>query len=210
MFFEEDIRYSSPGIFLRYGYDSLDRISFPTRGDRLTLSITYRNEDVRGEPILEESRADDDYHSTQYLLDWKAARSSGNQGIIGKASLAYLDSEIDQSVHLVQLGGFLNLSGYHRNALVGNNKLFVALAYQYNLGRSLFGLKNFPVYAGASIEAGNVWAADESVKADELIAAGSVYLSTDSKLGPIALAAGHSEDAARSGGRCTGAYFGAA
>jgi NTE family protein len=55
-------------------------------------------------------------------------------------------------------------------------------------------LKNFPIFAGASIEAGNVWPASESIDFDDLIKAGSVYLSTDSKLGPIALAYGFSED----------------
>jgi NTE family protein len=55
-------------------------------------------------------------------------------------------------------------------------------------------LKNFPIYAGASLEAGNVWPTSESISYQELIAAGSIYISTDSKLGPIALAYGLTED----------------
>jgi NTE family protein len=82
--------------------------------------------------------------------------------------------------------------------LIGNEKAFGVIAYQYNLGRSLFGLESFPIFAGASIETGNVWPADESIDFGDLIKAGSIYLSTDSKLGPIAIAYGFSEDDNRS------------
>jgi len=198
IFLEGQIRYSSPGLYLKFGYDSLDRISFPTRGNRLTLQINARDEDVSGDLFGDGETIEEEYRSIQYLLDWKGALSRGNHGIIGIASMAYLDSEIDESIHFVELGGFLNLSGYHRNALFGNNKVFAALAYQYNLGSSLFGLNNFPIYAGASLEAGNVWPAAESIKASDLINAGSIYLSTDSKLGPIALAYGAAEGGNRS------------
>ena len=194
VFLDEDIRYHSPGVYLAYGYDSLDRFSFPSKGNRLTMELIHRDEDVSGTALFDDQPDDIVYRSTQFLLDWKGAVSRGNNGIIGKASFAYLDSEIDQSIHYVELGGFLNLSGYHRNALIGNSKAFGLIAYQYNLGRSLFGLRNFPIYAGASLEAGNVWPTSESISVDELIAAGSVYLSTDSKLGPVALAYGFTED----------------
>jgi NTE family protein len=193
-FLDDDVRYSTPGVFLRYGYDSLNRFSFPSRGNRLTLEMVHRDEDVQGKPIFAESEHDTTYRSTQLLLDWRGATSKGNNGFIGQASYAYLDSEIDESIHFVELGGFLNLSGYHRNALLGNKKVFGSIAYQYNLGRSLFGLKNLPVYVGTSIEMGNVWPASESISYEELIAAGSIYISTDSKLGPIALAFGFTDD----------------
>jgi NTE family protein len=194
VFLGDDVRYRTPGVFLRYGYDSLDRISFPSQGNRLTMALIHRDEDVSGEPIFDNGLDQNIYRSTQFLLDWKGATSRGNNGIIGQASLAYLDSEIDESIHYVALGGFLNLSGYHRDALIGNKKVFGVVAYQYNLGRSLFGLKNFPIFVGASIEAGNVWPASESINFAELIAAGSIYMSTDSKLGPVALAYGFTED----------------
>jgi len=137
---------------------------------------------------------DDDYNSTQYLLEWKAAISEGNHGLIAEANFARLDSDVDSSVYFVGLGGFLNLSGYPRDSLIGNQSTFATLQYQYNLGRSLFGLKRFPIYFGSSIETGNVWSASESMSYDEFITAGSVYLSTDSKFGPIALAYGYAED----------------
>jgi NTE family protein len=194
VFLEDDVRYRSPGVFLRYGYDSLDRASFPSDGNQLAIALVHRDEDVQGESIFSERSDDASYRSTQLLLDWKGATGKGNNGFIGEASFAYLDSEIDESVHYVALGGFFNLSGYHKDALIGNKKAFGLIAYQYNLGRSLFGLRNFPIYAGTSIELGNVWPASESMNFEELIAAGSIYMSTDSKLGPIAIAYGFTED----------------
>ena len=198
VFLQSDINYRTSGVYLRYGYDSLDRISFPSSGNRLTVEISHRNEDVDGDPLFGDLADNEIFRSTQTLIDWKGAFSRNNHGFIGKASLAHLDSEIDESIHYVELGGFLNLSGYHRDALIGNEKVFGLIAYQYNLGRSLFGLRSFPIYAGVSAEAGNVWPASESIDFGDLIKAGSVYLSTDSKLGPIALAYGFSEDDKRS------------
>jgi len=193
-FIPEALEYTSPGVYFRIGYDTLDRSTFPTRGSRLSITVAHRDEDVSGLVILGDANTDEVYRSTQYLIDWKAALRIGNQVLIGKTSFAYVDSEIDQSIHYTELGGFLNLSGYHKNALIGNHKVFGALAYQYDLGKSLFGLSDFPVYLGISIEAGNVWAAADSIQLDELIAAGSLFVGTDSKLGPIALGVGYTED----------------
>jgi len=190
----DDIEYSSQGLYIKLGYDSLDRISFPTRGERLTISVTFREEKVKGDSIFGDGFVDEDYKSTQTLLDWKSALSSGNHGVVAKLSIAYTDSDIDRSAHLVNLGGFLNLSGYHRDSLVGNDKLFGALSYQYDLGRSVLGLKNLPLYIGASLEAGNVWAESDSIDFGDLIPAGSVFAGTDSGLGPVILAVGFSED----------------
>jgi len=190
---QDELRYDSPGIFFTIAFDTLDRRSFPSSGERVSLSIIHWQEDVSGYLITGAESITDTYGSTQYLADWKAAVSVGSQGLIGKLSFAYTDSETDQSIHYSQLGGFLNLSGYHTDALIGNSKIFGALAYQYDLGKSLLGLTDFPVYIGASVELGNVWQIDESVKFDDLIPAGSIFLSTDSKLGPLALGIGFSE-----------------
>ena len=73
---------------------------------------------------------------------------------------------------------------------MGNKKAHGALIYQYDLGRSALGLKDFPLYLGVSAEAGNVWLASESMKYSSLISSGSVYVGTDTAMGPIALGYG--------------------
>ena len=191
---DDRAHYRSPGVFLRYGYDSLDRRNFPSRGTRLNLGVTWRDEDVDGEPLFGELAKEEVYRTVEYEFDLKSVVSVGDNGFIAQASMAYVDSEIDASVQLARLGGFLNLSGYHRDALIGNRKAFAALIYQYNLGHGLFGITTLPIYLGTSLEAGNVWDANESIEIDEMITAASIYIATDSKLGPVALAAGYSED----------------
>ena len=191
---EGDLEYDNPGIFLRYGYDTLDHISFPSRGNQFRVGVVYRRENVEGASIFDGEPIDEDFNSTQYQLQWKGATTHGNHGVVGRASVTYLDSEIDASVHYAQLGGFLNLSGYHRNALIGNNKAFTSLTYQYNLGRSLFNLSRFPIYLGGSLEKGNVWESSDSISFSDMITAGSVFISTDTNLGPVALGYGFAED----------------
>ena len=63
---QDDLQYNSPGLFVRLGYDSLDRVSFPSRGSRLQLSIIRRNEDLSGGGEASTNQnLDDDYNSTQ-------------------------------------------------------------------------------------------------------------------------------------------------
>jgi len=50
--------------------------------------------------------------------------------------------------------------------------------------------RGFPLYVGTSIEAGNVWLASETDRLDDLITAGSIFVGTDTRLGPVALAFG--------------------
>jgi NTE family protein len=188
-----NLEYDSPGVFIHYGYDTLDHVSFPSRGNQFSFSVIYREEDVNGTSIFGGDPVNEDFFSTQYLLDWEGAVTKGNHGFVGRTSFTYLDSEIDQSIHYAQLGGFLNLSGYHRNALIGNHKVFASLTYQYNLGRSLFNLSKFPIYVGSSFEQGNVWESSDSIKYDDLITAGSIFISTDTNLGPVALGYGYAE-----------------
>ena len=52
---------------------------------------------------------------------------------------------------------------------------------------------DLPVYAGASIEAGNAWLHRRDATLDDLILAGSIFLGIDSPLGPVFLGAGFSE-----------------
>ncbi len=196
--FQDGLEYDSSGIFLRFGYDNLDRFSLPTRGSRLNLQLTLRDESIDGTPILGDQDLDQKYQTIQFHADWKNAQKNGNHVIVTKAAFTYLDSDIDQSIEYAELGGFLNLSGFHKNALIGNHKLFAAVAYQYDLGKSLGGLSDYPVYAGFSLELGNVWPTADNIKLDELIAAGSLFLSTDSVLGPVALAVGFGEEGAES------------
>ncbi|QYJ75782.1 patatin-like phospholipase family protein [Shewanella sp. FJAT-52076] len=187
----EDLKFSSYGGYFQIGYDSLNSISFPTSGNRVTLRVTVRKEDYHI----------DDYEletSTQVQADWKGALGVGNHAFVGKVSLESSDNDGESYVHLAELGGFLNLSGYRKDSLVGAHKVFGAFVYQYDLGRDALGMTDYPLYLGASLEAGNVWWEMKDVSLQDLIYAGSIYIGTDTDLGPAALGIGLTDDGQRS------------
>ena len=191
---DSSIEYENIGAYFKIGFDSLDSISFPTKGHRINLTVSGLKENIDN---AISSTAILDHRETKTLLiafDWKAAFHLGNNAFAFKTDVVHVDTKDDlQSTQITELGGFLNLSGFHRNALTGSNKVFGALMYQYDLNRSLSHNTNQPLYLGLSAEAGNVWQFTESVNIDELIYSGSIYLGTDTRMGPIALAYGRTD-----------------
>ncbi|MCL1089273.1 patatin-like phospholipase family protein [Shewanella profunda] len=181
----ESLDFKSYGAYLRFGYDSLDSISFPTSGNRITLNIYLRNEDF--DDVIDNN---ENNYSVQIEADWKGALSVGNHAFVGKTSIATNDNDGVNTLHLSDLGGFLNLSGYHKNSLTGAHKVFGAFIYQYDLGRDALGMRDYPLYLGWSLEAGNVWYERTEVTLTDLIYASSLYVGTDTALGPAALGFG--------------------
>ena len=181
----QDLDFSSYGAYFRFGYDSLDSISFPTSGNRVTLNDYVRNEDFN-------DSIDDNQNqfSVQIEADWKGALSVGNHAFVGKASIATNNNDGVNTLHLSELGGFLNLSGYHKDSIMGAHKVFGAFIYQYDLGRDALGMTDYPLYLGWSLEAGNVWDERTDVTLTDLIYASSLYIGTDTSMGPAALGFG--------------------
>ncbi|MCJ8301192.1 patatin-like phospholipase family protein [Shewanella sp.] len=191
-FFLEDLDYNSYGGYFKFGYDDLNSINFPTSGNRLTLDVYYRKED--NPSVFFEELDELKENSLQIELDWRGAWSLGHHAFVCIASQATGSKDEGFSVHVSELGGFLNLSGYHKNALVGPHKIFGAFVYQYDLGRDVLGMTDYPLYLGASIEAGNVWQLRDHVDLDDLIYSGSLYFGTDTSMGPAAIGFGWADD----------------
>ncbi|PMG77893.1 patatin [Shewanella sp. 10N.286.51.B7] len=182
-----DLDYKSKGGYFMATFDTLNSISFPTEGQRLTFKASVRDEEYKG-AIIEDSGE----LSWHYEADWKGALKLGNHAIVGKVELATVDVDREFTLHVSELGGFLNLSGYHKGALAGAHKAFGALIYQYDLGRDVL-LSDVPLYLGTSFEGGNVWVNRDNVDLDDLIYAGSLYLGTDTSWGPAALGVGFTD-----------------
>jgi NTE family protein len=100
--------------------------------------------------------------------------------------------------NLYLLGGLFNMSGFGQNRLAGRQLVFGMLQYQRRLtGQTLIPLSS-PVYAGISLEQGNLWASRNDIALDDLRSAGSVYLGIDSPLGPVYIAYGRAEGVSQS------------
>ena len=185
--------YRAIGGYAAFNFDNLDSINFPTKGNKLSLNVFLRHDNYDGFDGIEP-----DDKSLEVQLDWRGAFSIGHHAFVGIASFATVQNDTDFSVHISELGGFLNLSGYSQDELIGTHKAFAAVVYQYDLGRELFGESSLPLYLGASVETGNVWTIQESVTIDDMINSGSLYLGTDTSFGPAVFGFGFA-----SGGKST-------
>ncbi|PKG85832.1 patatin [Colwellia sp. 75C3] len=181
----DEFDYETYGSFLTFGYDTLNSINFPTDGNKLLIEMKWLND--KYSPLLAETEKD---KAVVFTFDWRGAIGLGGHTFVGITSFATIDNETDFSVHVTELGGFLNLSGYQEDALIGVHKAFAAVVYQYDLGRDIPGGSGLPIYLGVSLEAGNVWDVDETVKYSDLINSGSMYLGTDTSFGPAVLGIG--------------------
>ena len=180
------------GYFTELGYDSLDRPYFPSSGLRLTSRYTWSDEGLG---------ASEDYEA------WKTAAygsfSFGRNSFTALGRWAELDlgNTADTvagsavfPARAFTLGGFLALSGYTRDSLAGNYLGFAGLTYYRRLTEQSLLPVDMPVYAGASIEAGNTWIDESDASFDDLIYAGSLFLGVDSAVGPIYLGVGMAEN----------------
>jgi NTE family protein len=182
---EGDFRDS--GLRGRILYDTLDSGGSPRFGTRVALNLLNP---------LEALGADLQY--SRLSLDLDTARSWGPNTLalrlragstFGK-ELPYYDQ--------FSLGGFLNLSGYANDQLRGNDKLFGSLAYARKIA-SLTPPIGRGIYLGASLEAG--WLSDGIItdpvtgtkvllSPEETHVGGSLFLGSDTWIGPAYLAVG--------------------
>ncbi|WP_282109371.1 patatin-like phospholipase family protein [Shewanella algicola] len=184
---QDSISYHSTGAYFKISYDTLNSISFPTDGNRFTFVSYLRDESYSGTTSSDNTFSDD--LAWQFEADWKGALKLGNHAIVGKMEFATTENDGNFTLHVAELGGFLNLSGYRKDTLVGAHKIFSAIIYQYDLGRDVL-ITDLPLYLGASLEGGNVWFERSEMDLDDLIYASSLYLGTDTDWGPAALGLG--------------------
>jgi len=152
-------------------------------------------------------------HGTLLGLGWNGARQGlGSDGKFDVASFFLLkpitwgrntllnwwnvDSTLRDETAGIQpftLGGLFSLSGYAIEELRGKHRSIGRLLYYRRLGdQSLPGLDT-PMYVGASLEAGNVWASTDDVSFANTLTAGSVFVMMDTLLGPFYLGYGVGE-----------------
>jgi len=91
-------------------------------------------------------------------------------------------------VNDLSLGGFLNLSGLRTDQLAGTYMAFGRAVYYHQIGS--LPIIGRGIFAGGSLEAGNVWQQRNDVSASGLVTAGSVFLAADTWLGPFYFAYG--------------------
>jgi NTE family protein len=90
---------------------------------------------------------------------------------------------------LFSFGGFLDLSGLHRNELSGKYVTRIGTSYYRRIGD----LALFPAFAGISIELGNAWQSRDDISVEDSVFGGSIWAGVDTPVGPIYLSYGLAE-----------------
>jgi NTE family protein len=163
---------------LEYLHDSLDSIWFPTRGAMHRLDYRHASEALGAESAYDQATANG-------TLAFSLGRNT--------AALSYeLGYSFDDDVNVenwYRLGGFGRISGLAPDQLLGRQVGLATLAVYRRLNR----LDLLPVYAGFTLEAGNIWATTDEIGFDDLRYAGSLFVGAESPLGPFYLATGYAD-----------------
>jgi len=160
---------------IRLLHDSLDHVDFPRSGYRGRLNWRANREGLG---------ADLDYD--QVHLSLSGAGTWGRHTIYGRTvAETTLDENAPENA-LFRRGGLFDLSGFLNGQLAGQHFGLLEAAYYRRIGN----ITLLPLYAGFSLETGNVWNDRSEITLDNTVLAGSVFLGADTILGPMYLAYG--------------------
>jgi NTE family protein len=158
--------------------DQLDNLWFPRDGWFVDLNY---------EESLEGLHADIPFHRGELLAI--GVKTIGRW--TGNARLRYGDTfGSDPLFFGFRLGGLFNLSGRPVGQLSGTTLGLGLLGLRYRLTGTPGAIVK-GIYVGATVEVGNVWTTRSEASISDLTNAGSVFLATDTLLGPIYLAYGN-------------------
>jgi NTE family protein len=157
------------GVRLAAVIDQLDYASFPTSGYRLVGQAVIGEGSAIGRFQQLETSALGVYsagaHTWSLLVSARGA-SQREAGTIGR----------------YELGGFHQLSGYRDGQLLGNYAFLTRLGWYRRIEYSP--LISRAVFVGATLEAGNAWSTRDAARAASLRSGMSLYLGSDTGLGP--------------------------
>ena len=173
----EPFNFDGAESFIELDVDRLDDRYLPTRGYLATLKYTNSSESLGA-----------DTRFNQFEVSMFSSHTFGLHNIIlgGQYNISLDDNLSIYSWYTA--GGFLNMSGFEPNSLVGQHYGMVLAGYRYQIGKSGF----LPGYAGMTVEYGNATQKRSEILSNGLIN-GSVYLAYSSPLGPIYFGVGWSE-----------------
>lgn len=167
------------GALARLRIDTLDNLRFPRSGFSLDAQVYASRSRFFG--------ATDNY--TKASANVTTAVASGPHslqlGLRGATSLGSNDLPVYE---LFSLGGFLQLSGYKTDELLGREMAFGRIVYNYRVSQP--GLLD-GAYFGVSLESGRIGAAVTGENRASARTGASIYFAFDSPIGPVYIAYGH-------------------
>ncbi|WP_158218897.1 patatin-like phospholipase family protein [Roseateles aquatilis] len=168
------------GLRLRTVVDQLDYANFPQHGYRFTVDASGGRQENRN------------LNSGRFLrlnLDGTMVRSFGGHTLSFYARGVAAQQPDDTGLGGDTLGGFQQLSGYQPNQLSGNALLFTRATYYRRLNDTPFLSRGF--FVGGTLEAGNAWASRRDINLKDLRYGSSIFLGSDTGLGPLYVGIGY-------------------
>ena len=170
------------GFDLTFSRDTEDSVAFPTEGTLMRVSLTKTMEELGSD---NENRQFHLVASTAFSAGPYTFRPHVEYGENEKPSLLFAD--------LFFLGGPGRLSGLGTDELYGDSLAFAGLqAYRQIKALDMAGIR-IRMYAGLSLEAGNVFEFDQSIDVGDFRCGGTVYLGADTPFGPLYLGYGYTD-----------------
>tara|TARA_R110002096_G_scaffold45920_3_gene122779 strand:+ start:1298 stop:3541 length:2244 start_codon:yes stop_codon:yes gene_type:complete len=167
-------KFISTGWNAQFNADTLDRISFPRNGARVSLSY------YGGRKILGGNNRFDLIHGRGRYV-----RSLGKHTFDFTVEAGGTYNQQGAIIAPFSLGGFQRLSGLSRDRLSGGFIGYGALRYHYRLTNDQINIIDLPIYLGASLETGNTWDRMGDISLSNMIFGGSVFVGVESPIGPI-------------------------
>ncbi|MCE1162770.1 MAG: patatin-like phospholipase family protein [Thiomonas sp.] len=152
--------------------DRLDHAYFPRKGWR-----------GRGEVFFARTALGSDANYDRIDLSGQDVVSFGRHTLEVAARAASFRDRTGLNLDYLSLGGFDALGGYREGQLIGNYLVYGRIGYRYELVTP--GLFGGAAYLGLAYERGNTWAQRSQVSLSDLRSSTSVYLGTDTPLGPV-------------------------
>jgi len=170
------------GIRIDLRIDDVDTVSFPTRGTEMGVAYE-RSSSVLGAENETELVSFRLAHSITF------GRNTFTPYVeYGKNFQPTLDY-----INLFKLGGLGRLSGFGDDELLGDKVALARIvAYRHLTGFRAAGI-NIRVYAGLSLEAGNVYGIDDAITTSSLDTGLGAFIGADTPAGPLYLGYGRSE-----------------
>jgi len=165
-------------LFVELDFDRLDDRYLPTRGVLSRLRYTNSTESLG---------ADTGFNQLEFALF--GSHTFGLHNLIWGGQYNVSLDENDSIYSWYTGGGFMNMSGFEPNSLVGQSYGMILAGYRYQVGKS--GI--LPGYAGMTLEYGNATDKRSEIFSEGLLN-GSFYLAYSSPLGPVYLGIGWSEE----------------
>jgi NTE family protein len=175
-------RWRERGWRLKAVFDQLDHAFFPTKGWRIEANLMQGRSLSRGGTDWPEGRVRHMEVQGQWVRSWgpHSALLGGRMG---------LSDGVQPEVPRYGLGGFQLLSGYAPFQVSGPQIALLRAGYQLRLSGAGF---TRGLFMGTSLEVGNSWQTADRLWQGPKRTGGSLYLGTDTAVGPVYVAVVHS------------------